>query len=79
MKPIFCANCQSDTEHAVIVTNGEIVATCAVCGRAIKFPASGTPESFRALLELHHAANVGQVPAPDPEPLTDALDAFLSA
>jgi ribosomal protein S27E len=79
MKPIFCANCQSNTEHTVTLTNGEIVATCVVCSRTIKFPSTGTTESFRALLELHHAANVGQVPAPEPESPTDSLDAFLSA
>lgn len=57
----FCANEQADTAHVLDIDgNGEVVLTCA-CGRFIKLPRTTTPESLKAYVEAHKAANEGQI------------------
>jgi hypothetical protein len=60
-KPVFCANCQADTDHdATIDQNGDLVLTCA-CGRSIKFPAAFDAEQVDEAIAAHKAANEGQI------------------
>jgi hypothetical protein len=84
-KSIFCAACQEETEHEVVLVKNnhgheEAVATCS-CGRAIKFPASLTSEELRAAIEAHKVSNTGQLPAGSDQIQPDhpALDAWAKA
>lgn len=62
LKTIFCANEQEETAHVLSAAqNGDIVATCKICDRVLKFPAGLTPEDFAKLLVAHKEANIGQV------------------
>jgi transcription elongation factor Elf1 len=62
-KQLFCANCQQVTDHsAVIDQNTDMVLTCSVCERAIKFPTAGmTKADIDAAILAHQDANRGQV------------------
>jgi hypothetical protein len=62
-KTIYCANEQEETEQELFMDdNGETVAVCSVCGRALKFPASvNKKKEFNDLLAKHKDANKGQV------------------
>lgn len=62
-KQLFCANEQQVTDHsAVIDQNQDMVLTCSVCERAIKFPTEGmTREDLDAAIQAHQDANQGQV------------------
>jgi hypothetical protein len=72
-RTIFCANDQIDQIHVLTpASNGEIQATCTVCGRILKFPADVTPEEFTSMVEIHKAANEGQV-------TQESIDATLEA
>lgn len=62
VRSIFCANCQEHTDHVLSVSqSGEVVATCPVCGRVLKFPAGVTREEFDKLVQQQEESNVGQV------------------
>ncbi len=61
-KIIFCANEQVETEHVLSVSpSGEIIATCSVCGRFLKFPAGVTRAEFDMQVAEHKTSNEGQV------------------
>ena len=61
-KTLFCANDQSEQKHALTAApNGEVVATCELCGRALKFPAGMTKDDFIVKVSEQKDANVGQV------------------
>jgi RNase P subunit RPR2 len=73
VKTIFCANCQAEQEHALSASpTGEVVATCSVCERILKFPAGISREDFDKALEVHKEANEGQVSQ-------ESVDATLAA
>ncbi len=62
MKTIFCANCQSEQPHALSADqNGEILATCSVCERVLKFPAGINKTDFRAKIVAQKEVNQGQI------------------
>lgn len=62
-KSICCAGCRAETEHSLALDrNREIVATCATCGRKLKFPLAGSPEELDAYIAAHkNPANMGQI------------------
>lgn len=69
-KPLFCAGCQAETEHAFVVTlppsqlpaDAQLTATCA-CGRNVHWPASLSKEELTAAIAAHNADNRGQIAA----------------
>lgn len=58
-KTIFCANCQAEQEQTLEQHGMELVATCPVCGRAIKFPAGLKKAKLDSLIADHKEANEG--------------------
>lgn len=61
-KQIYCAGCRIETAHAMSLDKKqEIVATCAVCARALHFPLVGSPEELDALITTHKASSAGQI------------------
>ena len=61
-KSIFCAGCQATTDHGVALDkNSEILATCAVCQRSVKFPLVNTEAQLNQLLANHEQASKGQI------------------
>ena len=70
MEQIFCAKCQTVTEHKVSVDgNGEFLFECqtADCGRFIKLPADFPGETIEDYMTAHQEANTGQVSIEDQE------------
>lgn len=62
IKNIFCANEQEVTIHTLSASQtGEIVATCDICGRVLKFPAGVTRKEFDKEISKHESENSGQV------------------
>lgn len=62
LKTIFCANEQIETKHELSASqSGEVVATCASCGRFLKYPAGITKDEFVSQVSAQKEANVGQV------------------
>ena len=57
-KTLFCAQCQAETQHAVVVTRGDYVFTCD-CGRFTKFPSTMTPMELSAAIAAHKENNQG--------------------
>lgn len=61
-KQIYCAGCRTETAHAMALDkNQEIVATCGVCQRPVKFPMVGSPAELDKLIAAHKTASAGQV------------------
>lgn len=61
-KQIYCAGCRTETAHAMSLDkNREIVATCSVCHRQIKFPMVGSPAELDNLIAAHKASSAGQI------------------
>lgn len=77
-KSIFCANCQIETVHTVVLEPTEVHAHC-VCGRVIKFPPLKNAGALRQMFLDHKTANVGQVKSVPYVPDTDVLSAIENA
>lgn len=59
-KPLFCANCQADTDQKFEVHNRELISTCG-CGRQLHWPVDVDAPALRALFDAHKVANTGQI------------------
>jgi len=71
-KLIFCANEQMETSHVLSSSSsGEVVATCEICGRILKFPAGIDRDTFGDLLVQQKADNEGQI-------TVESIDAMLA-
>ncbi len=60
-KTIYCAQCRLEQAHTMTLDkNNEINATCATCGRNLKFPLVGAGE-LAILFAKHKESSSGQI------------------
>lgn len=65
-RPLFCANCQATTDHALAVNPvnpAEVILTCTAegCDRFHKVPSAITADEFKAFQQGVEENNKGQV------------------